>query len=181
MRANQQRKHASEITRDDVRAINFSFRNYTKLQKTEQTNLRTHFRKTRQYVKLTRSFQCSLSTTQSFNYAGSSIYRRIYTYMTLVFSRKCTPSPETTILRRPVLSRRQLALGYSKIRYLRNYCINVGRASEIWHGLSFPPSSFLFSPEVTKDRVTRFSSCLRQPVVAKRGENVTHVTRRVRN
>lgn len=33
--------------------------------------------------------------------------------------------------------RQQLALGYSKIRYLRNYCINVGRASEIQHGLSF--------------------------------------------
>lgn len=41
---------------------------------------------------------------------------------------------ETTIFRRPVPSRRQLAPGYSKIRYLRNYCINVGRASEIWHG-----------------------------------------------
>lgn len=50
---------------------------------------------------------------------------------------------ETMILRRPVSPRRQLAPGDSKSRYLRNYCINVGRASEIWHGLSFAPFPFL--------------------------------------
>lgn len=63
-------------------------------------------------------------------------------------SRECTLSREVdaepTILRRrhPLTSRRQLAPGYSKIRYLRNYCINLERASEIWHGLSL----LCFSP-----------------------------------
>lgn len=107
------------------------------------------------YVKLARSLTStkSLIVAYPFNYARSSIYRRIQARLYAVTRTHGRPSShtlenalprkvgaETTILRRPVPPRRQLAPRYSKIRYLRNYCINVGRASEIWHGLLSRPS-----------------------------------------
>jgi len=107
------------------------------------------------------------------NYARSPTYRDArHPSPPLSLRRKCTPAiaEETAISRR-----RQLAPGDSKIRYLRNYCINVGRAPEIWHGSSRlpPPAPLSGLPPAFAGRSSgrsRYPSCLRQLVLAKHGK-----------